>query len=250
MRVKGYIFTFILAAVAGCSSQLETYKGTSGVYFAVASKSSYANADTAYLESSNLPFIITESMDSVLNVKIKTVGPVSSRDRHVTVRIILDESTVLPEDYEPLHENYVLKAGEVFGNIPIRFMRTASLEGNERTMTIELTENGDFSLPIKFWRNSSTEYVNVTKHSITVSDRYVQLPGYAVSHFGPFSEKKMRIILRLFGMKLTDFNERMPLTKTKAMGQKFDRWLQQQKSKGETVYEEDGSEMKAGDYIY
>lgn len=251
MRHRAYICALALAAViAGCNSELETYHGASGVYFAMNSGSSYANADTTYLETSDLPFIITGSRDSVFNVKIKTVGPVASHDRQVAVRIVGEESTVLPEDYEPLQESYVLKAGEVFGSIPIKFLRAASLAGQERTLTIELVENSDFSLPIKVWRNSSREYVNVIRHSINVSDKYVRLPGYSESHFGPFSEKKMRLILELFGMKLTDFRTSLPYTRTKAMGQKFDRWLQQQKSRGETVYEEDGTEMKAGNYIY
>lgn len=251
MRHRTYIYILALAAsLIGCTSGLDTYNGVSGVYFAMNSGSSYANADTTYLESSSLPFIITSSRDSVFNVKIKILGAVSTHDRHVSVRVAEDMSDILPGDYEPLQGSYVLRAGEVFGSIPVKFLRTASLEGQERTLTIELEENSDFSLPIRYWRNSSTEYVNVTRHSITISDKYVQLPGYSTSHFGPFSEKKMKILLELFDMKLTDFNEKLPLTMTKAMGQKFDRWLQQQKLKGETIYEEDGSEMKAGDYIY
>ncbi|MCM1177273.1 MAG: DUF4843 domain-containing protein [Bacteroidales bacterium] len=251
--MKAYIYIIMFAAgmaIAGCTDALETYSGTSGVYFAMGAGKTYANADTTYVESSNLPFIVTGSRDSVFNVKIKIVGAVSQHDRNVEARIVEDMSTVTAEDYEPLQGSYVLKAGEVFGNIPIRFLRPSSLEGKQRTMTIELVENSDFSLPIRFWRNSSTEYVNVTRHSIIVSDKYVQLPGYSESHFGAFSEKKMKILLDLFGMKLTDFNASLPLTMTKAMGQKFDRWLQEQKSKGETVYEEDGSEMKSGEYIY
>lgn len=253
---KDYILIFLLtvavsaAALSGCSSEMKTYSGKSGIYFAMNSGSVYANADTAYIESSMLPFIITSSKDSVFNVKIKTLGSVSKHDRHISVRFVADESTVLPEDYEPLQAEYVLKAGEVFGNIPIKFLRPASLEGNERVMTIELVENDDFSLPVTFWKNSSSEYVNVVRHSIYVSDKYVQLPGYSEGHFGPFSEKKMKLILELFGLKLTDFNQKLPLTYTKALGQKFDRWLQEQKAKGETVYEDDGTEMKAGDYLY
>ena len=60
----------------------------------------------------------------------------------------------------------------------------------------------------------------------------------------------MKILLELFSMNLMDFNEKLPVTVTKALGQKFDRWLKEMKAKGETVLEEDGSEMKAGDYIY
>jgi len=124
------------------------------------------------------------------------------------------------------------------------------LEGAQRTLTVSLVANDDFSLPIKQWRNSSTESVSVVKHSIAISDKYVQLPGFSVGYFGPFSEKKMKLLLEIFDMKLSDFNERFSITKGRTMGQRFDRYLKEQKAQGRTVYEDDGTEMVAGDYIY
>ncbi len=236
--------------IAGCSSGIDTYTGNAGVYFAMPSGTSYANSDTTYTDSSILPFVVTEDTEAVFHLKIKILGKVEKWDRKVSVRVVEEESTTLSGDYDALDPYYILKAGEVFGTVPVRFHRTASLEGEERTLTVELVPNEDFSLPISLWRNSSTEYVNVIRHSIRVSDKYVQLPGYAPGHFGPFSQKKMKILLELFSMNLMDFNEKLPVTVTKALGQKFDRWLKEMKAKGETVLEEDGSEMKAGDYIY
>jgi hypothetical protein len=92
--------------------------------------------------------------------------------------------------------------------------------------------------------------VNVVRHTVVISDKYVQLPGYRTGHFGPFSEKKMRIILELSGLKLTDFNETMAVTVTKSIGQKLDRYLAEMKAKGEPVMEDDGTPMTAGEYIY
>ena len=160
-------------------------------------------------------------------------------------------SSVVEEDYEALSSSYTLKAGEVYGEIPISFHRMPSLKGNERSLVVELVENEDFTLPIRLWRNSSTEYVNVTRHTIVISDKYVQLPGYRTGHFGPFSEKKMELILQLSGMSLNDFNVQLPVTLTKSLGQKLNRYLAEMRARGETVYEEDGvTPMTAGEYIY
>ncbi len=238
------------AVLAGCKSEIPEYSGVAGVYFAMNAGSTALNTDTMYVESSSLPFIVTDSRDSVFKLLVKIMGPVSSHDRHVKVAVVQDESDVLPGDYEPLPEYYTLRAGEVYAAVPIRFFRTQSLQGTQRTLTVGLVANDDFSLPIKVWRNSSTESVSVVKHSIVISDKYVQLPGFSVGYFGPFSEKKMKLLLEIFDMKLSDFNYRFSITKGRTMGQRFDRYLKEQKAQGRTVYEDDGTEMVAGDYIY
>ena len=251
MRRLVYILFIAMAAVS-CSSEIQTYHGEAGVYFAMRENVSTVNVDTLYRESSTLPFIVTESSDSVFNLRIKILGEVSDFNRRVDVKVVEELSTCLEGvDYEPLELSYMLPSGQVYGTIPIRFYRSPSLEGQERTLVLELMENDEFTLPIKRWRNSSTEYVNVVRHAIVISDKYVRLPGYREGHFGVFSEKKMRLILELTGMKLNDFNETLAVTLTKSIGQKLDRYLAEMKAKGETVYEEDGkTPMTAGEYIY
>lgn len=237
-------------SLAACSSEIDKYHGESGVYFAMREKVNTINVDTLYRETSTLPFVITDSRDSVFMLRVKILGAVSRNDRQVSVRVLEDLSTVEDGDFEPLQSSYALKAGEVYGTVPVHFHRMASLEGEERRLVVELVENEDFTLPIRRWRNSNTEYVDVTRHTIVISDKYVQLPGYREGHFGPFSEKKMKILLDLGQMKLNDFNEPLSITFTKSLGQKLDRYLAEQKAKGKPVLEDDGEEMKAGEYLY
>ena len=241
----------MLAFMAACSSEIGTYHGESGVYFAMRDNVNTVNVDTLYRETSSLPFVVTDSRDSVFILRVKILGAVADHDRQVEIKVVDDMSSVVEEDYEALSSSYILKAGEVYGEIPISFHRMPSLKGNERSLVVELVENEDFTLPIRLWRNSSTEYVNVTRHTIVISDKYVQLPGYRTGHFGPFSEKKMELILQLSGMSLNDFNVQLPVTLTKSLGQKLNRYLAEMKARGETVYEEDGvTPMAAGEYIY
>ena len=249
--MKRYLYIMVMAlSLAACSSEIDKYHGESGVYFAMREKVNTINVDTLYRETSTLPFIITDSRDSIFLLRVKILGAVSRNDRQVSVRVLEDLSNVEDGDFEPLRSSYTLKAGEVYGTVPVHFHRMASLEGEERRLVVELIENEDFTLPIRRWRNSNTEYVDVTRHTIVISDKYVQLPGYREGHFGPFSEKKMKILLDLGQMKFSDFNEPLSITFTKSLGQKLDRYLAEQKAKGETVLEADGEEMKAGEYLY
>lgn len=245
------IYILLLAFVAACSSEIDTYHGESGVYFAMRDNVNTVNVDTLYRESSSLPFIVTGSTDSVFVLRVKILGTVTDYDRQVEIKVLKELSSVEDTDYDALSSVYTLRAGEVYGEIPIRFHRTSSLKGKERSLVVELVANEDFSLPIRMWRNSGTEYVDVTRHTIVISDKYVQLPGYRTGHFGPFSEKKMELILQLSGMSLNEFNVQLPVTLTKSLGQKLSRYLAEMKARGETVYEEDGvTPMTAGDYIY
>lgn len=251
MDMKKILYVIFAVVMAACTSEIDTYHGVSGVYFAMRENVSTVNVDTLYRQESSLPFIVTESEDSVFNLRVKILGAVADKDRYMTVRVVDELSTVTEGDYDPIEESYILKAGEVYGVVPIHFHRTASLKGQERRLVLELVENEDFSLPIRRWRNSSTEYVDVTTHAIVISDKYVQLPGYMPGHFGPFSEKKMKLILELSGMSLSDFNEKLAVTLTKSIGQKLDRYLSEMDAKGTPVYEEDGvTLMRAGDYLY
>lgn len=248
--MKKFIYILLLVAAVSCTSEIETYHGESGVYFAMREKVSTVNVDTLYRESTALPFVVTESKDSLFRLRVKILGEVSDHDRQVKVRVVEDMTSVLESDYEPLKDSYVLEAGEVYGIIPVHFYRTSTLKGKERSLTLELVENEDFTLPIRRWRNSSTEFVNVIRHTIVISDKYVQLPGYHQGHFGDFSETKMKLILELSGMNLNQFSETLPTTLTRTIGQKLDRYLKEMKAKGTPVLEADGTEMTAGEYIY
>ncbi len=250
-----YIISIILGAYAvfGCTSGIMTYNGDSGIYFAMRRDDASVNVDTTYSETSSVPFIVEPAgIDEVtFRLKVKIIGAVSSHDRQISVRVVEDETTALQEDYEPLQASYILKAGNVFGDIPIVFHRTPSLKGKERSLTLELMPNDDFTLPITMWRNSLNEYVDVTRHTVIVSDKYVQLPGYQTGYFGPFSERKMEVLIEEARIvTLEELKEKMSYVKGKSLGQEFDRYLKKMKAEGNTVYEEDGSEMTAGEYIY
>ena len=239
----------LLAAVS-CNKGLEEYSGNSGLYFAMSIRDASVNADTLYSEATPRPFVMTEKSDSVLNIRVKIIGDLADKDRYFQVGTIPEESTLLSGDCEPLKESYVVKAGQIYGQIDLHFHRTASLKGTERKLKIRLLPTSDFNLPMKVWKNGSKDYVSILEHEIVISDKYVQLPGFAEYAFGPFSEKKMELLLQLSGLEFSDFNEKFSTTYAKALGQKLDRYLKEQTAKGQPVLEEDGSPMTAGEYIY
>ena len=106
-----------LCCIAACNTGLDTYSGVPGIYFAVRVESNAANADTMYRDSTILPFIVTESTDSTLDIRMKIMGVVSDKDRLFRIETVAEGTDILPEDCDPVDGEYVLKAGEVFGSI-------------------------------------------------------------------------------------------------------------------------------------
>ncbi len=79
MKQTIHIISVLLcsAAILGCSSEIMTYEGESGIYFAMKRIDNSVNSDTTYNESSLLPFIVTESADSTF----LQIGRASCRER-------------------------------------------------------------------------------------------------------------------------------------------------------------------------
>lgn len=234
--------------LAACSDEINTYSGESGIYFAMsATKGGLDDSKQDYTAETQIPFAVYSTIsDTTLIVRAKVIGPAVNHDRMVTVQVVaLDDSEQAIEgwDYDPLDNNYTVKAGEVYALIPIHFYLKGDLEGKERKLQIELVANADFQTPMSEWlrpNSSDKNGVDVLRHTITISNKWVQLPGFRTYFFGTYSEKKCKLICSLFGLTLLDFatEDSMSLTKTKALAIKFDQYLKDQESKGNTIYED------------
>lgn len=80
--------------------------------------------------------------------------------------------------------------------------------------------------------------IDVIHHTISISDKWVKLPGFNEYFLGPYSEKKNRLICEQFNLTLLDFLEPMSTVKIKTLGIKFDQYLKEMEAKGQTIYED------------
>lgn len=233
---------FLAILLTACKSSIMEYSGISGLFFAMPGGSGAYVDKQEYSDESILPFALTSSEDSVFILKAKIIGEVMPYDRPVNIRIAGSESSAVESrDYAPLNDTYYVKAGEIYVDIPIHFYRNESLNGKEVTLVIQLQENESFKLPMPYWRpisNTSGEPVDVISHRITISDKYIKLPGFNEYFFGTYSEKKLRLICTISNLTLHDFVEPMTTVRAKAIGQNLDRYLKEMEAKGETVYED------------
>ena len=253
-------------ALGACNKQIETYSGESGIYFAMsASKGGLDDSKQDYTSETQIPFAVySDISDTTLLVRAKVIGLAVGHDRQVSVQVVQQESAELQAkegwDYDALQSTYTVKANEVYALIPVHFYLKADLQDKERKLELQLLPNEDFSTPMSEWlrpNSSDKTGVDVLHHTITISNKWVQLPGFRTYFFGTYSEKKCRLICNLFGLTLLDFESEssMSAVKAKALGIKFDQYLKEQEENGQTIYEDyadsDGNlvKMTAGEGI-
>lgn len=230
----------------GCRENIEEYSGIAGIYFAMSAKyGGWNDSEEDYTSISDIPFAVDEREDTVLLVRAKIIGEVVGHDRAVSIRIVPQEDSeteaIEGSDFEPLLDTYYVKANEVYANIPIHFYKKSDLKDKERILKLELLPNKDFDTPMAEWLrpgSSDKKGIDVLHHTITISDKWIKLPGFNEYYFGTYSEKKNRLMCELFNLTLKDFEKAMSIVKCRTLAVKLDQHLKEQEAKGETVYED------------
>ncbi len=140
-------------ALGSCNESIRTYDGQTGIYFAMLQSGS-DEENPRYTADSSLPFALLPSGtdEQTLQLRVKVIGSVADYPRAFAFRTVADRTTAQEgHDYELPEGDCVVAAGEVYGYIPIRFFRRASLDGKELTLTLELLPNEQFDLPLSAW---------------------------------------------------------------------------------------------------
>lgn len=252
----GLIPTLAAAALAfgACNESIRTYDGQTGIYFAMLQSGS-DEENPRYTADSSLPFALLPSGtdEQTLQLRVKVIGSVADYPRVFAYRTVADQTTAQEgHDFELPEGDCTVGAGEVYGYIPIRFFRQASLDGKELTLTLELLPNEHFDLPLSEWlpvNGTETVGTDVLHHTVTVSDKYVRLEGWSDQFYGTYSDKKIKLMCSVFDLTLADFlPDALSFIERKVLGQNFRRYLDEEERAGRTVYEdyldEEGNPVK------
>ena len=141
-----------------CSSELETYHGTSGIYFAMNAGSTAVNADTMYSETSLLPFIVTEDVDSTFNLKVKILGAVSDKDRQISIETVPEETDALEEDYDLTSYSHILPAGSVQLILPGDTHIVACAKGSPEVRIYNCNVNSEEMLKVLYFSSAGYDF--------------------------------------------------------------------------------------------
>lgn len=239
---KNRIFMLLVLLVAGygCESEYEDYSGTDAIYM---------NETT---DTTRFSFTYVDVDRQVQEIKIKTIGQVYDFDRTVNLRIT-PVNAVEGVDFEPLAEQYVVKAGENSLVVPIVMIRTGALQKEEKVIDMELLENEHFKTYYDYGSGDRVTWVktNRLKQTLIFSEFMNQRPATWDPYvLGTFSQKKFNLICNEMGIAREKFlDSKFMSYRTNYIASYMKKYLAEQKAAGNTIYEEDGvTEMTMGKY--
>lgn len=250
---KILIFSIIFLSLIGLSScsqeEIKTYKDTDNIYFSRAVFPLFSTDPV--IDSTGFSFGLENPLvkEKVYKLVMRVQGTVSTVDRKVKVTVDPSSTAILGTHFT-LPENIVLHAGKEVDTIPVTVRRTVDMKTNKFTLVLNLEENEFFSTKMqsKVINVITKKTINYIRFKLTVEDQLTQPKGWAAGFLGPFSAKKFYLMCDLMHLDPTIFNMSpggpgLSVPDVQYYQNFMKRYLIDQKASGNTIYEENGTEM-------
>ncbi len=248
--ILSIIFVSFLGFTSCEKEGIETYQDTDNIYF---SNALYApNGITEPVrDSTGFSFSLDRPAITgrIFKIPIRVQGNLSDIDRKVKLTVD-PSSTAIQGTHFTLPQEIYLHAGKQVDTVDVTFFRTPDMKTNQYTLVLNLEENEWFTTKMqsKVVNSITGKTMSFIRCKITFDDKLTQPPGWYAAYLGVFTAKKFFLMCELM-----DLNPEMFAQKLGAPGltvpdvtyyQNFmKRYLADQKKSGNTIYEEDGSEM-------
>lgn len=224
----------------GCDSEYETYNGEDVIYM----------NETTDTTRFSFTYVDSKYDRQTQEINIKAVGKVYDYNRVVNIKFT-PKNAVEGVDFEPLAEQYVVKAGETTLVIPIVMIRTDALQTEEKIIDMELLDNEYFKTYYDFGSNDRTTWVQTDRlrQTLIFSEFMTQRPQQWNPYvLGTFTPKKFKLICDVMGIEREKFLDASYMSyRTSYIGKYMKKYLADEKAAGRTIYEEDGvTEMTMG----
>lgn len=227
--MKKYLYYILvlplLFNLAGCSEdEIMTYSDRDYILF------------TKYMQDSItfsfLPYPFQDQRECKIEVRL--IGSPSDRDREYKISV-MKEFTDAPEGSYELPQKCVLKAGEVVDSCVIILKKTPELSQITRKLTVRLEETSDFAL------GQSNRLATIINISNMISKPDWWNATIERTWLGTYSKKKYELFIMVNNGMVTLNTGNTHEVRSCTL--KLKNYLKQQAEKGQTVFEEDGTEM-------
>ncbi|TCD03511.1 DUF4843 domain-containing protein [Pedobacter psychroterrae] len=253
--MKKYIYIIVAllafcAAFVSCKKNLNTYDGVDGIYFlpAMVSINQLPVNDSSIV---SFGYAKPELKDSVFYLQVRAAGLPSKTDRDFKLTIDPSSTAIEGTHYEFVSKNFVIPANETVGRIFLKLNRIAELTSKPVILRLNLEENANFKTPME------DRIVNVTtgkklsyiQHSVWFDDILKKPKSWLDFYMGTFSRKKLFLLAEVAEIeKISDLDNTAltPIPKSLYYATFMQRYLNEMKAAGKTIYEEDSSEMIMG----
>lgn len=251
MKTLFKLFALLPATLLmACEKDLPTYNGTNNIYFrnAVQISSSDVRTDSSFF---SFALYTAALQDTVLKIPIMTMGMPSSQDRTYKLTIPDSSTAIAGVDYELVSGAPAIRGGYTTDSVFIRVKRTAEMRDTTKLLILQLEQNEHFNVDMKdFVYNTLTgQKMSYIRHRLYLSDILRQPRYWIPSHFGVFSREKLYLMVDILGIAANRFDGTVSVGDANYYGRKMQRYLNQQKLEGNTVYEANGTPMAMGSSV-
>ncbi|WP_170117496.1 DUF4843 domain-containing protein [Chitinophaga ginsengisoli] len=245
--MKGfYIAALCYFALLGCRKEtIDLYSGKSLLYFDYSLHTSNQR-NPERIDTSLFTFSLANEQvtDSTFNIQISLMGKQADHDRAINIQVIDSATTaVAGTHYEPLAMTYVLPAHQSVVYIPVHIYRTDDMSQQQYRLQLQLRPNKDFDTTIT--QPDSKKGISTSTFTLYIDDQIAKPTRWLDGYLGTFSRKKILLICSQLNMTVNDFTT-IAVAEVIYIGKAMQRYLNQQMAGGNTVYEEDGTEMIMG----
>lgn len=251
-KLKIFLVFLSIISLLSCEKDIKVYDGDNNIYFLRSVSPDYFNAALygKVYDSLNVTFAFDPvKTDSLVHIPVSTTGIPASLDRNFKISVSSSSTAVAGEHYEALPADFTMHAGRVIDTIPVKIFRTADMGNSEFTIILELQPNEHFKTGMvdKVANATTGQKLSYTRFKIIANDVLVKPSKWIDTYFGMFTRKKLLLMSSLLGIPVDALNQASTTVSQIIFYAKYmQRYLNEKKAAGETIYEDDGTEMIMG----
>lgn len=250
--ILSFLFLSFFGLLSCSQEEIKAYDDSDNIYF--------SPAVYPYIKKENLPIktdstgfsfsLENPSVDKkVFLIPIRVQGKVTNVDRKVKVTVDPSSTAVEGTNFD-LPENILIRAGREVDTIAVTVYRTPDIKAKMATVVLNLEENEFFSTKMQSTVTNllTQKTMSFIRFKLSFDDKLTEPKGWVVFYLGNFSAKKFLLMCELLNLEPSLFSVAIGsgvLTggDYRYYGSFMKRYLQEQKASGNTIYEEDGTEM-------
>ncbi|ETN94971.1 DUF4843 domain-containing protein [Zhouia amylolytica] len=245
------VIVVFVSAISCSEDAIDTYKGKDSIYFTWAVDGLKSGSIVTYMDSTGYSFAFDpiDVQSVVYKLPVSVQGNVSDKDRVINVKVS-EASTAVEGTHFELPEQVIFHANQAVDSIPLTLFRSPDLKIDTLRVVLELLPNENFDIDMK---NKVTDELTQEKRDFTVfelaADDIFKTPSYWFeTYLGTYTLKKADLMQELLGIPYDFYESRDALQYIFYHAKFMKRYLEEKKAAGETIYEEDGTEMQMGKY--
>ena len=235
--------------LSACEKGLETYEAPSAIYFLYAVSAESAMIAVTDNKMVTFGYSPETRKDSILRLPVQVTGAPANTAR--SYKLGLADSSTAKEgtDFEFVSRDFTIDAGQVRDTIAVKLLRTSKLLTETVSIHLKLEPNEHFNTNMLEKKDAMGKVtLRYNLYSLRFTDILTKPKYWLDGYLGPFSRKKLLFICDLNNFSPTYLDGATPpnIALLTYYGRFTQRYLNEMRAAGNTIYDEDGTEMVMG----